>query len=192
MEDTTDTPVRGRERIPLLMWVLLLITVIAAALFAVPRILSAYRDSGLSDKVARYLARPRVTSGTEEEAFPLFFATQDTVSGTIQISRSFRRLPAETARNSLFEQLLSGPSLDELQQGYISFIPDQTRLIGSTVRDSVAYIEVSADLLSIEEPELGYALSQLLSTAASEEGIRGAVVLVEGSFILSTQQSSFP
>lgn len=192
MEDRPNPPVRGRERIPLLMWVLLLVTVIAAALFAVPRILSAYRDSGLSDKVSRYLASSRVPAGTDEEAFPLFFATQNTASGIIQISKTYRRFPRETARNLLFEQLLSGPSLEELQQGYISFIPEQTRLIGSTVRDSIVFIEVSDELLSIEEPELGYALTQLLSTAASEEGVRGAVVLVEGSCIRSTQERSFP
>lgn len=49
------------------------------------------------------------------------------------------------------EALLDGPGEESLENGLISYISPKTRLIGLTIRDGIAYVQLSKDFLSSKD-----------------------------------------
>ena len=49
------------------------------------------------------------------------------------------------------EALLDGPGNENLENGLISYISPKTRLIGLTIRDGIAYVQLSKDFLSSKD-----------------------------------------
>lgn len=93
-----------------------------------------------------------------------------------------------TSQGKLFhhevvEHLLSGPPEAALRDGAITFIPAGTRLIGLTVSNQIAFVDLSEAFVepSAWDPDLNLRVSQLKRTLMQEQSIRDVVVLVEGT-----------
>jgi len=122
---------------------------------------------------------------------------QDTASGSLKTvvfaipqgssftyQETFVRVKGTLPYHETVEALLAGPTIEALAVGGISCIPKGTRLIGLTVSQRVAYIDLSKDFL--QETVWGSegfdaAKNQLLRTMRSFDGIRDIVILVEGA-----------
>ena len=103
--------------------------------------------------------------------------------GLIVRSRVNRSLPVtETPLTDVFSELLKGPSRQEQQQGLISLIPEETRIINMMVRGSTCYINFSEDFQFNTYGIEGYAgaLRQVIWTATEFPNIEDVQILIEG------------
>jgi spore germination protein GerM len=93
-----------------------------------------------------------------------------------QVSKS--DMPLTKALNDL----LSGPSYDESNKGYISLIPEGTRLISASVKDTVATINFSSEFLYNKYGVDGFhgQLMQIVYTATAFNTIKAVQILIEG------------
>lgn len=86
------------------------------------------------------------------------------------------------------EGLLSGPGKDALGRGAITFIEENTRLIGLTVSNGTAFVNLSESFIvsgsSWDAKGLDTAITQITRTLeALDPGIKKVVLLVEGTEI---------
>lgn len=106
----------------------------------------------------------------------LYFATPDAVS----IRPEQREVPqtSEPARLAM-EELLAGTHSQDL----VTVIPTGTKLKGFSIRDGVAYVDVSSDIL--KTPNRGSAsetlvIASIVNTLTEFPGIQRVQILVEG------------
>ncbi len=92
-----------------------------------------------------------------------------------------------SAYHDTIEALLAGPDRDALTRGAVSAIPYGTHLKGLTVAFSIAYIDVSPDILKAfshittrSEARAHDAYQQFLQTMRAMD-LRDIVLLVEGT-----------
>ncbi|MEE0999669.1 MAG: GerMN domain-containing protein [Treponemataceae bacterium] len=96
---------------------------------------------------------------------------------TRQISKT--NTPLTAAINAL----LSGPNFDELEEGYMSLIPEGTKLLGASVNNGVATINFSENFLFNKYGVEGIygQLMQVVYTATSFSNIDSVQFLIEGA-----------
>jgi germination protein M len=112
----------------------------------------------------------------------LFFVVVD-ADGSInrqEVKRSveFTDSPLSDTINALME----GPTAEELKLGYISLIPQGTKLLSATVRGSTAYLDFSENFQFNSMGIEGYAaqLKQVVYTATAFQNVRDVQILIEG------------
>jgi len=78
--------------------------------------------------------------------------------------------------------LLSGPSYDEANNGYISLIPEGTRLVSASVKDHIATINFSSEFLYNKFGVDGFhgQLMQVVYTATAFNTIDSVQILIDG------------
>jgi spore germination protein GerM len=78
--------------------------------------------------------------------------------------------------------LLAGPSLSELEKGYMSLIPTGTRLLSASVKEKVAFLNFSEEFLYNKYGVQGYLgqLMQLVYTATAFNTIDSVQFLIDG------------
>lgn len=100
-----------------------------------------------------------------------------------EIERSIPKTitPLTAAMNALLE----GPSYDELEKGYMSLIPEGTQLLGASVKDGVANINLSSAFRFNKYGVEGYygQLAQIVYTATTFSNINSVQFLIEGEKI---------
>jgi spore germination protein GerM len=81
-----------------------------------------------------------------------------------------------------FQALLSGPTAEERRGGFISLIPEGTRILSAAVRGSTAYLSFSEDFQYNTYGVEGYAaqLKQVIWTATEFPTVRDVQILIEG------------
>lgn len=124
---------------------------------------------------------PDISTETRRER-ALYFMQVDP-DGTIVRIRTVRNLAVtDSPMIDVLNNLLQGPSLEEISRGLISLIPQGTRLLAATVRGSTAYINFNENFLFNEYGVEGYAgqLRQIVWTVTEFSNIRDVQILIEG------------
>ncbi|MCL2186324.1 MAG: GerMN domain-containing protein [Treponema sp.] len=112
------------------------------------------------------------------------YFTQVNNDGQILQSRVTRRIPlSDTPMQDVLNSLLRGPSADEINRGIINIIPQNTRVLSTTVRGTTAYISFSEDFLFNTFGVEGYIaqLRQIVWTVTEFSNVRDVQVLVDGN-----------
>ncbi len=185
LKSMKDQEPRKRDKIPPGMWIVLLVAVLAATAYSIPMTIKNYRGSELEETVANYLEQ---RSGKKEAQrlfyqAKLFFLTPEQ-NGTLILTPLATEVGYGNGLDSLIEELLIGPDLEELENGTITLIPRETFLIGSSIVKDVAYIEFSSQLkasgnFGTEGTE--FACRQIAATAKSLPYIEECVILIDGA-----------
>lgn len=183
------------EKIPPFMWLVLALVIVAVAAYSIPAALRAYRTSGLKELIQEH-QDGTAAAGTGSDHAPqyqgeVFFLSPEP-NGTMALADVSTSIDSQQGLNSLLERLLEGPSFDELELGYISLIPEGTKLIGTSITDRAAYIELSSKLT--KEGLFGrdgteYACKQIAQTANSLPFINETVIIVDGSVFFQSSSS---
>lgn len=152
---------------------------ILTVVIALPDISSSIQESGMLELIQQRLNAP-TTEPTKQYGTVVFaLPTSEGISyREILISITGSKPYHET-----IEHLLSGPNYQALTLGSISYIPKGTRLLGLTVSQRVAYVDLSKEFLSgavTESKEFDIAKEQINRTLRSFSSIRDTVILVEG------------
>lgn len=90
-----------------------------------------------------------------------------------------------TPLTAAINALLAGPNIDELEKGYMTLIPEDTQLLGASVKDGVANINFSSAFRFNKYGVEGYygQLAQIVYTATAFSNINSVQFLIEGEKI---------
>ena len=113
----------------------------------------------------------------------LFFIV---ISGDGSVIRKevVRQIPkTNTPLTAAINALLTGPKFDELEEGYMSLIPEGTKLLGASVNNGVATINFSENFLFNKYGVEGIygQLMQVVYTATAFSNIDSVQFLIEGA-----------
>lgn len=172
------------------MWLLLIVVIVGSFLYSLPKIIRNYQESGLADTVSEYRSRESNTDTGETETVQIYFimqdiSTQDFTCNAVSVTTS-----SSINMNSLLELLLAGPDLSVLSKGFISFIPESTRLLGSRIVDHAAFINLSTDFVTVNnsnQQAVKLAIQQIVNTALSYELVEDVIILIEGESFFSSR-----
>jgi len=181
-----QNPNHGDKRRHLLLyaWLILMVFLLVLTLALFDRIVSSVEESGMVGLVKEYLEKQKTAESSPH-------AGQSPVQLVFAIPRqggffSFRYYPSfytGDLYHGTIEALLNGPTKDALAEGAVSCIPADTRLIGLTVSSQIVYVDLSKDFLSStvwEQAGHDGASTQITRTLKALNGIRDAVILIEG------------
>lgn len=166
-------------------FILLTIAVITNALalfFILPKTQLALKESSAKDKFIKILEEPVVYRNKIN--ISLYFTRLSAALENEYETRSFDVLIDDiNLQYNLIQELLKGPTLSALQQGYVSLINPKTRLLGLNIVPSYAFINLSREF-SLDFSELNIqqkaAMEQIFRTINSFKKIKKLIVLVEG------------
>lgn len=130
---------------------------------------------------------PQTVASVESESVPkmtqhLCFVV---ISGDGSVLRKEieRTIPKTiTPLTAAINALLEGPNIDELEKGYMTLIPEDTQLLGASVKDGVANINFSSAFRFNKYGVEGYygQLAQIVYTATAFSNINSVQFLIEG------------
>ncbi len=182
------------ERIPRFMWIVLAAVIVITAAFSIPAALRSYRSSGLQNMIQQYMESKSNSGSSSAPLYQvrLYFISPET-NGTLALTPFPIETDSQSGLNGLLEKLLAGPTLSQLQKGGISLIPEGTQLIGTSIADQAAFIELSKEFLVAgifgrEGTEL--ACRQITETARSLPFISESIIMVDGSVFYYSNETS--
>lgn len=103
--------------------------------------------------------------------------------GQINLAPSRREVPLSASPlTAALKALLDGPSPEELSRGYLSLIPEGTRLLSTKVQNSTAYLSFSDEFQFNTLGMEGYTaqLKQVVYTATEFSTVKQVQILIEG------------
>lgn len=186
---------RESERIPPVMWFVLAAVISITALITVPIAVRSYRNSNLDELVREYRENRNTPASTKAPIYQasLYFLSPEP-NGTLSLHPYPYESDASSGLNGLLEHLLEGPGLTELEDGSISLIPEHTRLIGTSIIEQAAYIELSKEFLdpgAFGQEGTALAGKQIAHTAGSLPFISETLIIVDDEVITSQSESGF-
>lgn len=171
------TPLRG-----LLYWYLaLLIISLTLVVIALPRMRQAFEQSGMIELVREHL-HSQESGARKGIQTSIIFPIPLTEAGTFRYASYEEPSSGSQVRHERVELLLEGPGAPALRDGAVTFIPKGTRLIGLTVSNQIAFVDLTKNFLADNswDPDRKLRVLQLKLTVTQEPGIRDVVILVEG------------
>lgn len=93
-----------------------------------------------------------------------------------------RRIPSDLPTlEAMVRALLAGPTTRETERGIQTLIPTTTRLLGITVTDGIAQVELSEEFQQAASSEtLALRVAQVVWTITELPGVIGAAFLIDG------------
>lgn len=119
---------------------------------------------------------------SESRNSSLFFV-KVLADNSLKLKTSLRKIYyREAPMTRTLEELLAGPTPQEINNGLYSMIPNTTELLDARIEGEVAYLNFSPDLLGkVELPEiLRAAVQQIVFSVTEFPNIKRARILVEG------------
>jgi len=166
---TNDT--KGSRHTLALFGIWLLFTSIVLAI-GLPIVRESIRQSGV---LTLLRTNTDTTQARNQQQAKLWFYTSD---GSIREFSQTQVNLGGSAYHDTFENLLSGPKLQALKEGAVSYIHHKTTLQGITLSNKVLFIDLSKHFL--ESQDLKKAYEQLRRTGKGFSQIKDIVLLIEG------------
>lgn len=185
-EETHGGEKKKPRRHMLLAWLILAAGSMLLAIAFTPRIISSIEESGVLPLLEAWQSRPAPTVNPDYRAAEVAFYFPTSGTGDLEDTTAYQKRTGSGLYHDTMEALLAGPDRNALARGAITRIPKGTRLIGLTVRYSVAYIDLSAEFL--EAYDASGQGTQITSAPAYRQivqtmrktGLRDVVLLVDG------------
>ncbi|MBU0929357.1 MAG: GerMN domain-containing protein [Spirochaetes bacterium] len=136
---------------------------------------------GASGAVAPPVASPMELVKSTRVAVLYFIRVDD--DGVISRHEVKRTVGAsDSPMTDALDALMAGPNADELNRGFISLIPADTRLLSAQVRGSTAYLNFNEAFMYNRYGIEGYAgqLKQIVYTATGYSTVKDVQILIEG------------
>lgn len=166
-------------------WLTVIVFSVLLVLVTLPKIRDALHDSNMVTVVSSYLEQTE-SQDKQAKEFSVFYPIPQETNGKFTYASYPRVAENGTSRHELIENLLVGPSAEALADGAITFIPPNTRLIGLTVSNRIAFVDFSKEFLAPTvwegaSPVLRF--EQVRQNLVTDSDIRDVVLLVEGSLL---------
>lgn len=140
---------------------------------AFPNVRQAVRESGVLEMITA--PKTEVQRSSTLRSVRVVFSPKGTsfVPYTVEQQRLGSSLAHDT-----FEALLGGVPLQGLEEGAVTFISKNTKLLGLTLASNILYLDLSKEFLN--SPNLKLAYRQIVETAEGL-GAKDVVLLIEGA-----------
>ncbi len=188
-EKTTQSKPKGLKRgaflvIAFIFWIIYAGVV---GIICAPKIIVAFRESGVRSYVQNAIAQKNQTK--VHEASLCFAIPLSSSQVTYKIFTQDVKSVNATLYHDAIEGLLEGPSKEALSNGSVSFIAQGTSLRGLTVSEDVAFVDFSGEFLASGSEwgtrGLETAITQVEKTIkACNPAIKDVVIMVEGSTLV--------
>ena len=135
-----------------------------------------------SGKTTSSVSETPIPAATSQMQQHLFFIEIDG-DGSVLRKETVRSIPKTTTPlTAAITALLAGPNLNEIEKGYISLIPQGTKLLGASVKNGTATINFSDSFRYNQYGVEGYygQLMQIVFTATAFSNIDNVQFLIEG------------
>lgn len=177
-----ENPNNSKQPWLLYGWLVVIIFSVVLVLVTLPKMRMAIHESQMVPLVSSYLEQARNQDDPITE-IPLQFPIP--VTNSHGFSYATFLVPTENNPNThaIVEAILHGPTSTALSEGAISHIPKETQLIGLTVSNDIAFIDLSDEFLQETPWELAshaLKIEQLRRNLLSNREIRDMVLLIEG------------
>ena len=139
-------------------------------------------SSSSAGKTAATVPETPAPAATSQMKQHLFFIQIDN-DGSVLRKESVRTIvKTNTPLTAAITALLDGPNIDEIEKGYISLIPQGTKLLGASVKNGTASINFSDAFRFNQYGVEGYygQLMQIVYTASAFSNIDNVQFLIEG------------
>ena len=139
-------------------------------------------SSSSAGKTAATVPETPAPAATSQMKQHLFFIQIDN-DGSVLRKESVRTIvKTNTPLTAAITALLDGPNIDEIEKGYISLIPQGTKLLGASVKNGTASINFSDSFRYNQYGVEGYygQLMQIVYTATAFSNIDNVQFLIEG------------
>ena len=151
-----------------------------------PKMIVAFRDSDIVAQLAR-LDERKEASTTKDARLCFVIPKADGTTSIVTCSQKVRKTGASDYHD-VIEGLLEGPKAEALSAGAISFIEKGTYLIGLTVSENTAFVNLSESFTnsgsSWGASGLETACRQITRTLqALDPGITDVVILIDGNIL---------
>lgn len=137
-------------------------------------------DAGLSIESAPEAG----DAGSTEDRMVEVTATVYFVSGEGALEPVARSVTAAPARDdqlvAVLRALVEGPADGEVEAGLRSVVPPATTVLGATIEDTTATLDLSSSFASIGGPEELLAVGQFVVTATTFPGVRELRLRLDG------------
>jgi hypothetical protein len=167
-------------------WLILIIALLVLGIVSLPRIVDSIEESRMLVLIRSHLVQKALDKESPDSnlrlvslAFPIPGADSSFTFEDFPVRVAGKRVYHET-----IESLLFGPSVAALARGAVSFIPIGTTLIGLSVSNQIAFVDLSDDFLvqtSFGESGAEGAIAQIKRTLRMFDGVRDIVILIDGS-----------
>lgn len=179
-----ETKPRRRGGFLLLAFVIWLVFAGVMTLVFMPKMVAAFRDSDIVGELSRLDERKEANTTTDARLC-FVIPKSDGTTRIVTCSQKVTRTGA-TGYHDVIEGLLEGPGPQALSTGAISFIEKGTSLIGLTVSEDTAFVNLSETFTSSGSNwgagGLETACRQITMTLQDyDPGIRKVVILINGS-----------
>lgn len=170
----------NRAGMLLIVFILWVIFTAVLLLISKPKIDVALKET---NAVQVFKDRKNLRDQTEfTSAISYFVSMKDysdySLSGFVS---SFKKGSADS-RHDVLECLLKGPTDEALSCGAVTMIPSGTKLIGVSVSNNIAFVDLSSAFSQATDEQIEIARWQILKTLQStDSSIREAVLLVNGN-----------
>lgn len=174
---------KGHNQLLVIAYIIVITASLLALLIALPSISRSIQKSDLGTLIEqdRLLKQNSESSQRADRLRKIIFFIP------LKTSTSYQGFEMPIAGNlpyhEAIEALLAGPPLAALQVGALSAIPATTRLIGLTVSEQVAFVNLSKEFLTPTPWGTEVALEQIRQTLGGFSAIRTSVILVEGEML---------
>ena len=156
-----------------LMLLLLLYLIMLGALlyFFAPGIKENFEKGAYIERFCRYIDREKDKGDVTYKV--AFYSPYESVMRNASVEKK----PTDEIHLSL-EALLKGPGEEEIKEGLVSYIPKGTSLVGVTIEDGIAFVDLSEEIKESEDLKKAY--EQVSRTVESVyPGVR-AILLSNG------------
>ncbi|MCM8822195.1 MAG: GerMN domain-containing protein [Candidatus Omnitrophica bacterium] len=133
-----------------------------------------------------------VRSGVITSRKVVVYFFQNTKDGSLSLVSTSRQISAVIAMDIsekikfAMSQLIEGPEQEEIDQGYISCVPSEARVIDVRIQDKIIYVDFSKEIESGGGiSEIKGRLAQMVFTATQFDPEAGVRILIEGKEIKS-------
>lgn len=104
----------------------------------------------------------------KQETFDLYFVIEEEDERNFRaVERVISTSALEDVEEVLLAELFNGPSVEEKEEGYLTFIEDETRIFSFSIENGIAFIGLSISL--DQQPEI--AIEQIQKTLLQIDGV---------------------
>ena len=146
-----------------------------------PRPLSLGEPAAADDFLS---AEPNVPTLDEDEEFVTIYFDND--QGDLQVSAILRKADAPVTPEDILNLLLAGPSPEEAEAGFVSYLPASEDLLDTRTEESVFVVNFreGSRLEELTGIQMYLAAGQLVLSLAQNISIEGVLVEIDGSAVV--------
>lgn len=164
----------GKSHLMLILFIAWIIWTAALSVYFIPKVITAVEESGVIE-----LIQEQRSSAADTDSLRSVSAVFATLDGPREYSFSTAR-KGGSKYHDIVEALIAGAPEEALQDGAVSLVSPETRLIGLSYGNGILYVDLSREFLESTSLDGGYTAADQLRESLLQDDIEKIVIMIEG------------